>query len=79
MDHLKRLFLLWIWGLVITLLTVAVPVHTVWNTLKNGNPIVPGYFADPSIFYDSTSKVFYFFSTTDGVWINYSGGPQVRS
>jgi hypothetical protein len=50
-----------------------------WNSPMNGNPLVPGYFADPSVFYDSTSKTFYIFSTTDGLWINFSGDPAVYS
>ncbi|MBN2188536.1 MAG: family 43 glycosylhydrolase, partial [Chitinispirillaceae bacterium] len=51
-----------------------------WNTSNtNGNPVVPGYFADPSIIYDSTTQTFYIYSTTDGVWISYSGEPQVWS
>jgi hypothetical protein len=49
-----------------------------WNSQNtNGNPVVPGYFADPSIIYDSASGAFYIYSTTDGVWISYSGEPQV--
>ena len=55
----------------------AVSVQAAWNTADNGNPVVPGYFADPSIIYDSTTQTFYIYSTTDGVWISYSGEPQV--
>jgi hypothetical protein len=53
-------------------------LYAAWNSQNtNGNPVVPGYFADPSILYDSTSQTFYIYSTTDGVWISYSGEPQV--
>ena len=33
----------------------------------NGNPVVPGYWADPTVFYDDISKLFYCFATVDGV------------
>jgi len=48
-----------------------------WDTPDNGNPVLPGYTADPSIIYDSASATFYIYSTSDGVWISYSGEPQV--
>ena len=48
-----------------------------WDSPNNGNPVIPGYFADPSIVYDSISKNFYIYSTTDGLWIDYSSEPQV--
>ncbi len=48
-----------------------------WNNLNNGNPFIPGYFADPSIFYDADTKTFYLFATTDGNWIAYSAEPTV--
>jgi len=51
--------------------------HAAWNTPDNGNPVIPGYFADPSIMYDSLTNCFYLYSTTDGVWIDYSADPQV--
>jgi len=50
-----------------------------WDTPENVNPILPGYFADPSIFYDSTSQAYYVYSTTDGNWISYSSEPAVWS
>jgi len=50
---------------------------TAWDSPNTGNPFLPGYFADPSIFYDSTSSTFYVFSTTDGSWISYSAEPTV--
>jgi hypothetical protein len=50
-----------------------------WDTPENGNPLLPGYTADPSILYDSASSTFYIYSTTDGVWISYSSDPQVAS
>ena len=52
-------------------------LHAAWNSQNtNGNPVVPGYFADPSIIFDSTTQTFYIYSTTDGVWISYSGEPR---
>ena len=53
------------------------PVIAAWDTPDIGNPLLPGYTADPSIMYDSTTKTFYIYSTSDGVWISYSGDPQV--
>ncbi len=50
-----------------------------WNAPQNGNPFVPGYFADPSIFYDQDARMFYLFATTDGSWISYSAEPTVWS
>ncbi|MBN1130489.1 MAG: family 43 glycosylhydrolase [Chitinispirillaceae bacterium] len=52
-------------------------VSAAWNTSDNGNPLLPGYTADPSIMYDSVSATFYIYSTSDGVWISYSADPQV--
>lgn len=50
---------------------------SLWNAPNNGNPIIPGYFADPSIMYDSAGKTFYVYSTTDGVYITWSAQPSV--
>ncbi|MBN2037719.1 MAG: family 43 glycosylhydrolase [Chitinispirillaceae bacterium] len=50
-----------------------------WNSPNMGNPLLPGYFADPSMIYDSVTSSFYMYSTTDGVWISYSAWPQVWS
>jgi hypothetical protein len=55
------------------------PVHAAWNSPTMGNPVIPGYFADPSMLYDSTTNAFYIYSTTDGLWISYSAWPQVWS
>lgn len=52
-------------------------VFSAWNTPDNGNPLLPGYTADPSIMYDSASITFFIYSTSDGVWITYSADPQV--
>jgi hypothetical protein len=52
-------------------------VFSAWNTPDNGNPLLPGYTADPSIIYDSASSTFFIYSTSDGVWISYSADPQV--
>ncbi len=59
----------------LALAAIGNPASGDWNGPDNGNPLVPGYFADPSAYYDSTSKTFYIFSTTDGVWISFSGDP----
>ncbi len=48
-----------------------------WNSPSTGNPIIPGYFADPSVFYDSATRTFYIYATTDGSWITYAGQPTV--
>ena len=50
-----------------------------WDTPENGNPILPGYFADPSIFFDSASSQYLVYATTDGNWISYSSEPTVWS
>ncbi|MGQ1891089.1 family 43 glycosylhydrolase [Thermophagus sp. OGC60D27] len=42
--------------------------------VKTGNPLVPGYFADPTI--KKFGDVFYLYSTTDGIKLA-SGEPQV--
>jgi hypothetical protein len=55
------------------------PVRAAWNSPEMGNPLIPGYFADPSMLYDSTTNSFYIYSTTDGLWISYSAWPQVWS
>ena len=52
---------------------------TAWNSPSTGNPIIPGYFADPSVFYDSGTKIFYLYTTTDGSWITYASQPTVWS
>ena len=42
---------------------------------SNGNPIIPGYFADPSIFMDDDST-FYIYATTDGYDVGkFTNGP----
>jgi hypothetical protein len=48
-----------------------------WNTADNANPVLPGYFADPSLVYDSSTETFYIYATTDGVYITYSADPTV--
>ncbi|MBN1309392.1 MAG: family 43 glycosylhydrolase [Chitinispirillaceae bacterium] len=59
------------------LLCCAFSLNAAWDTPDNGNPLLPGYTADPSILYDSVSGSFYIYSTSDGVWISYSADPQV--
>jgi len=66
----------WILAIVVSLLGSSASLAA-WDTPENGNPIVPGYFADPSIFYDSTAKAYFVYSTTDGNWISYSSEPAV--
>ena len=68
----------WFLAIVVGLLGSSVS-QAAWDTPENANPILPGYFADPSIFYDSTSKAYYVFATTDGNWISYSSEPTVWS
>lgn len=63
--------------LLASLLCFTGSVYAAWNSPNNGNPVLPGYFADPSIIYDSLTKNFYIYSTTDGLWIDYSSEPQV--
>ena len=38
-----------------------------------GNPLVPGYFADPTVLYDSAKATFYIMATSDGS--GFTGGP----
>ncbi len=45
-----------------------------WNSPKAGNPIIPGYFADPTI--RKFGDTYYIYSTTDGTGNGY-GPPQV--
>ncbi|MBN1760924.1 MAG: family 43 glycosylhydrolase [Chitinispirillaceae bacterium] len=61
----------------LAVLVVLLPLYAAWDTPDNGNPLLPGYTADPSIIYDSISATFYIYSTSDGVWISYSADPQV--
>jgi hypothetical protein len=59
------------------MLLVGTSAFSAWNTPGSMNPIVPGYFADPFLVYDSATSTFYLYSTTDGVWITYSTQPHV--
>lgn len=43
----------------------------------NNNPIIPGYTADASIFYDELHKRFYIFGTNDGNYFDNVWPPQV--
>lgn len=61
----------------LSVLLLLLPLAAAWDTPDNGNPLLPGYTADPSIIYDSISSTFYVFSTSDGVWISFSADPQV--
>ncbi len=45
-----------------------------WNSRRRGNPILPGYFADPTI--KKFGDTYYIYSTTDGTGNGY-GPPQV--
>jgi hypothetical protein len=59
------------------ILLMQLTTFAAWDSPDNGNPLLPGYTADPSIIYDSASATFYIYSTSDGVWISYSADPQV--
>ena len=48
-----------------------------WNSPGVMNPVIPGYFADPSMIYNSATQTFYIYATTDGVWISCSAQPHV--
>jgi hypothetical protein len=66
------------WALVVAAVLVGPGVaRAAWDTPENGNPILPGYFADPSIFFDSASSQYLVYATTDGNWISYSSEPTV--
>jgi hypothetical protein len=56
---------------------VAPPVGSTWDSPHTGNPFLPGYFADPSVFYDEATSTFYVYATTDGNWIDFSADPLV--
>ncbi len=58
-------------------LMVGTPGFSAWNSPGVMNPIVPGYFADPFMAFDSATTTFYLYSTTDGVYITYSTQPHV--
>lgn len=42
-----------------------------------GNPVVPGYWADPTFFYDKTSDAFYCFATVDGTDAGWQHDPHL--
>ena len=46
----------------INLKTEAQPIS--WNSPKAGNPIIPGYFADPTV--KKFGDTYYLYATTDG-------------
>ncbi len=41
-----------------------------------GNPVLPGYWADPTMYYDSASESFYCFATVDGVDAGWQHDPH---
>jgi len=55
----------------------SISASALWNSPDNGNPIIPGYFANPSIFYDPPTSTFYIFAQTDGAWITFAAEPTV--
>ena len=57
-----------------SLQTLAQTVSTSWNTPGAGNPIIPGYFADPTI--RKFGDTYYLYATTDGTGNGY-GPAQV--
>jgi hypothetical protein len=47
-----------------------------FDAVGNGNPVLPGYWADPTIYYDSGSNAFYCFATVDGVDAGWQHDPH---
>ncbi len=41
-----------------------------------GNPVLPGYWADPTLYYDAGSNAFYCFATVDGVDAGWQHDPH---
>lgn len=64
-------------SIVFMMVLLSFPVLAAWDSPDMGNPLLPGYTADPTIMYDSATATFYIYSTSDGLWISYSGDPQV--
>jgi len=48
-----------------------------WDAPGTGNPVLPGYFADPTVFYDDNTDTFYSFATMDGINYNWQRDPHV--
>ena len=78
---MKKLLLLFIWGTLCTSSALADEVYkpspilgTAWNQKGNMNPIIPGYFADPTI--RKFGDTYYIYATTDGTGNGY-GPAQV--
>ncbi len=70
---MKRLFVLALTALSVSGVT-AQERAAEWNTPSAGNPILPGYFADPTI--RKFGDTYYIYATTDGTGNGY-GPPQV--
>lgn len=61
-------------ALIFTTSMSAQPIKADWNTPQTGNPILPGYFADPTI--RKFGDTYYIYATTDGTGNGY-GPAQV--
>lgn len=47
-----------------------------FDGVGNGNPVLPGYWADPTVYYDAGSDAFYCFATVDGVDAGWQHDPH---
>ncbi|MFT3789054.1 MAG: PA14 domain-containing protein [Tepidisphaeraceae bacterium] len=47
-----------------------------FDAAGNGNPVLPGYWADPTVYYDAGSDAFYCFATVDGVDAGWQHDPH---
>lgn len=76
MKRISRIYYLWVnfvmFFLLFNVLSIAQKVD--YNSPGRGNPIIPGYFADPTI--KKFGDTYYLYSTTDGIKLA-SGEPQV--
>jgi beta-xylosidase len=51
--------------------------NVAWDMPGGGNPVMPGYFADPTLFYDEESATFFSYATMDGIDYNWQRDPHV--
>ncbi|MEK7952615.1 family 43 glycosylhydrolase [Luteolibacter soli] len=47
-----------------------------YDGVGTGNPVLPGYWADPTVYYDAPSNAFYCFATVDGVDAGWQHDPH---
>jgi len=59
--------------IMIVLFTSMVLADNVWNGVGNGNPVIPAFFADPSL--HVFNNTYYLYSTTDGY--GWNNGPPM--